>query len=84
LSIFQYYSYMIENTELKPQQLFTVSQIAERWQCDGEKVTKIFANVQGVIDLGTRADIRKRKKAYRILRIPAHVLETVERKLAVR
>ena len=41
---------MIENTELKTPQLFTVSQIAERWQCDSEKVTKIFANVPGVLD----------------------------------
>jgi hypothetical protein len=75
---------MIENTELKTPQLFTVSQIAERWQCDSEKVSKIFASVPGVLDLGTPADVRKRKKAYRILRIPAQVLATVESKLAVR
>jgi hypothetical protein len=75
---------MIENTELKSPQLFTVSQIAERWQCDSEKVTKIFSGVPGVLDLGTPPDVRKRKRAYRILRIPVQVLATVERKLAVR
>jgi hypothetical protein len=75
---------MLENTEhaLKQPQLYTVSQIAERWQCDPEKVTRIFAHVPGVLDIGTPADVRERKRAYRILRIPNHVLQQVERKLA--
>jgi hypothetical protein len=72
---------MTENPE---PQLYTVSQIAERWQCDPEKVTKLFANFPGVIDLGTPADIRRRKKAYRILRIPPHVLTAAEEKRMVK
>jgi len=74
----------MENAELKNSpQFYTVAQVAERWQCDSEKVTKLFANVPGVIDLGTPADVRRRKKAYRILRIPATVLAQMERKLAI-
>jgi hypothetical protein len=75
---------MIENSVLENTQLYTPAQIAERWKCDSEKVTKIFAEVPGVIDIGSPADVRKRKRAYRILRIPDHVLKQVERKLAVR
>lgn len=74
---------MTDNAERKePPQLYTVAQIAERWQCDSEKVSRIFTNVPGVLDIGTPADVRKRKRAYRILRIPNHVLQQVERKLA--
>jgi hypothetical protein len=66
---------MLEHTERKElPQFYTVSQIAERWQCDPEKITRIFANVPGVIDIGRPADIRQRKRAYRILRVPAQVL----------
>ncbi len=61
-----------------------MSQIAKRWLCEAEKVTKVFANVPGVIDLGTKADVIRRKKAYRILRIPVEVLNQMERKLAAR
>jgi len=72
-----------DNKPAPSPQLFTVSQIAQRWQYDPEKVSRMFANVPGVMDIGIRADVRKRKKAYRILRIPAHVLDEVEKKLTV-
>jgi hypothetical protein len=74
---------MIENSVFETT-LYTPTQIADRWQCDAEKVTRIFAAVPGVLDIGTPADIRKRKRAYRILRIPAQVLAAVERKLTER
>jgi hypothetical protein len=61
--------------------LHTPTQIADRWQCDAEKVIRTFADVSGVMDLGSPSDVRKRKRAYRILRIPDHVLKKVERKL---
>jgi hypothetical protein len=64
--------------------LFTPQQIAERWQCDAEKVIRTFTNVPGVMDIGNPADVRKRKRAYRILRIPDHVLKQVERKLTAK
>lgn len=63
--------------------LFTVSEIAERWKCDPEKVSRVFGNEKGVLDIGTRGDVRKRKKAYRILRIPLHVLDAVEKRLTI-
>lgn len=72
-----------KNTEPNRPHLYTVSQIAQRWQCDAEKVSRMFAHVPGVLDIGIRADVRKRKKAYRILRIPTQVLDEVEKKLTV-
>jgi hypothetical protein len=62
-------------------QLLTVTQVAKRWQCDPEKVSRVFGNEPGVLDIGTRGDVRKRKKGYRILRIPLHVLDVVETRL---
>ena len=68
---------------MSEQQLFyTVQQIAERWQCDAEKVSRIFQNDPGVMDIGSPADKRKRKRKYRILRISATALARVERELA--
>ena len=74
---------MSDNKPAPSPQLFTVSQIAARWQCDAEKVSRMFANVNGVMDIGIRPDVRKRKRGYKILRIPLHVLEEMERKLMV-
>jgi hypothetical protein len=69
---------MNENSESP--ELFTVREIAKKWKCDAEKVSKMFAHEKGVIDIGTRGDVRKRIKPYRMLRIPSHVLAAVERK----
>ena len=69
---------------MSEQQLFyTVQQIAKRWQVDAEEVPRIFRKESGVLDLGTPADVRKRKRAYRILRVPANVLARVERNRVV-
>jgi hypothetical protein len=58
--------------------LYTVAEIAQRWKCDAEKVTQIFANEPGVRNLGTKPDVKKRKRGYRILRVPSSVLARVE------
>jgi len=68
---------------MSEQQLFyTVQQIAKRWQVDAEKVSRIFENDPAVMNLGAAADKRRRKRAYRILRISATALARVERELA--
>ncbi len=70
---------------MSEQQLFyTVQQIAERWQCDAEKVSRIFQNDPAVMNLGAAADKRRRKRAYKILRIPTTALARVERELTAK
>jgi hypothetical protein len=54
-------------------ELLTVGDVARIMKCSEDTVTKIFAKIDGVIDLG-RAETRH-KRQYRILRIPKTVLE---------
>jgi hypothetical protein len=54
-------------------ELLTVRDVAGIMKCSEDAVTKIFAKMEGVIDLG-RAETRH-KRQYRILRIPHAVLE---------
>lgn len=62
---------------------FTVQEIAERWVCSEDKVTRVFRYRPGVLNLGSHADKKKRKRAYSILRVPAAVLVQVEAELTV-
>jgi len=54
-------------------ELLTVRDVSVIMKCSEDAVTKIFAKMEGVIDLG-RAETRH-KRQYRILRIPHAVLE---------
>jgi len=54
-------------------ELLTVSEVAAVLKCSEDAVTKRFAKVDGVIDLG-HAETRS-KRRYRVLRIPKTVLE---------
>jgi len=58
---------------LRMSELLTVRDVAVIMKCSEDAVTKIFAKMEGVIDLG-RAETRH-KRQYRILRIPHAVLE---------
>jgi hypothetical protein len=74
----------IENPEVFEPQMYTVAEIAKRWRCDVEKVTKIVSSIPGVLDLGSKPDVRKRKRGYRILRVPAAILKQIESKLSLK
>jgi hypothetical protein len=63
-------------------ELLTVGEVARIMKISEDVVTKIFAKVDGVIDLG-RAETRH-KRQYRILRIPRAVLEAYLSKKAGR
>jgi hypothetical protein len=56
-------------------ELFSVAELADRLKISADKVTRIFADEPGVIDLG--APERMHKRRYRILRIPSSVLNRV-------
>src|SRR5215472_16307506 len=53
--------------------LLTVREVAAVMKCSEDAVSRIFAKLPGVIDLG-RAET-KDKRRYRVLRIPRSVLE---------
>ncbi len=53
--------------------LLTVRDVADVLQCSQDKVIRLFARVDGVIDLGRPENINRRR--YRVLRIPKEVVE---------
>jgi hypothetical protein len=61
----------------------TVEQIAKRWQCGRDTVVRHFSKLvgHGVINIGSPASVRRRKRQYLVLRIPPEVLERVEKEL---
>ena len=64
------------------QNFYTVAEIAERWKISHDKVTRVFRDKPGVLNLGSEANLRRRKRGYAILRIPLSVLLEVENELA--
>lgn len=59
-------------------ELYSVKEVAARLKLSGDKVTRMFQDEPGVIDLGAAELMHKRR--YRILRIPASVLNRVLQK----
>jgi hypothetical protein len=59
-------------------ELYSVAEIAARLKISTDKVTRMFEDEPGVIDLGAAEMMHKRR--YRILRIPASVLNRVLQK----
>jgi hypothetical protein len=56
-------------------ELFSVAEIATRLKVSEDKVSRMFEDEPGVIDLGAPEKMHKRR--YRILRIPNSVLNRV-------
>jgi len=54
------------------QEFFTVSEVAKMLKVSPDKVSRHFEEEPGVIDLGAPERLHKRR--YRVLRIPAAVL----------
>ncbi len=57
---------------MQGQEFFTVDEIAKLLKVSRDTISRRFENEPGVIDLG--APERRHKKRYRVLRIPAAVL----------
>lgn len=56
-------------------QLYTVTEVSEILRISPDTVIRYFGDLPGVIDLGSAEDVRRRKRRYRILRIPRSTLE---------
>ena len=59
-------------------ELYSVAELATRLKISTDKVTRMFEDEPGVIDLGAPEKMHKRR--YRILRIPASVVNRVLQK----
>jgi hypothetical protein len=62
-------------------QYFSVSAIAERWQCSTDKAARMLENFrgeEGFLDLGSGEDVRKHKRRYSIIRIHPTLLQKIE------
>jgi hypothetical protein len=59
---------------------YTVSEIAKRWACSPDKVSRVFRGRPGVMDLGTGRTAAKGRR-YSILRIPQAVLRAAEEEM---
>jgi len=53
--------------------LLTVRDVAQVMKCSEDKVIRVFAKMEGVIDLGRPENLSRRR--YRVLRIPKQVVE---------
>jgi len=53
--------------------LLTVKDVAQIMRCSEDKVIRVFAPMDGVIDLGKPENLSRRR--YRVLRIPKQVVE---------
>jgi hypothetical protein len=54
-------------------ELLTVKDVAQIMRCSEDKVIRVFARKDGVIDLGRPENLSRRR--YRVLRIPKQVVE---------
>jgi hypothetical protein len=54
-------------------ELLTAKDVAQIMRCSEDKVIRIFARMDGVIDLGRPENLSRRR--YRVLRIPRQVVE---------
>jgi hypothetical protein len=60
-----------------------VAEIAERWNCSPDTVTRKFEHEPGVIDISSTPKVTARGRCYRVLRIPRHVFQKMEQKSRV-
>jgi len=63
-------------------ELYSVAEVATRLKISADKVTRMFEDEPGVIDLGEPELMHKRR--YRILRIPGSVLNQVLQKRRIK
>lgn len=63
-------------------ELFSVAELAERYKISTDKITRIFEDEPGVIDFGAPETMQQRR--YRILRIPASVVNRVLQKRRIK
>jgi len=57
---------------MQDQEFFTIAEVAKMLKVSPDTVSRLFGKESGVIDLGAPERLHKRR--YRVLRIPASVL----------
>lgn len=57
---------------MQEQEFYTIAEVAKMLKVSPDTVSRLFGNEPGVIDLGSPE--RRHKRRYRVLRIPAAVL----------
>ena len=57
---------------MQEQEFFTIAEVAKMLKVSPDTVSRLFGGEPGVIDLGSPE--RRHKRRYRVLRIPAAVL----------
>jgi hypothetical protein len=65
-------------------QYFSVSAIAERWQCSTDKAARMLENFrgeQGFLDLGSAGNLKKHTRKYSIIRVHPELLAKIENTL---
>jgi hypothetical protein len=63
-------------------QFYTVSEIAKRWACSPDKVSRVFRGRPRVMDLGAGSNSTNGCRSYSILCIPPDVLRAVEEEMS--
>ena len=56
-------------------ELLTVAEVKAVLKCSEDSVIRWFGSLPGVVDLGSPELVRRRKRRYRVLRIPRAVLD---------
>jgi hypothetical protein len=60
--------------------ILTAQDCADRWKVSRDKAVRILKPWvgRGVMDLGSRENVRKKKRGYAILRVPLSVVQEIE------
>jgi hypothetical protein len=56
-------------------ELLTLGEVAAILKCSPDTVTRKFAKLPGVVDVGSPENLKKHKRRYRVFRIPKSLLE---------
>ena len=74
-SVCQLPSRPVRSEDIPMSELMTVSEVAVILKVSEDTVLRRFRNYPGVLNLGSPEDVRGKKRAFRLLRIPRPVLE---------
>ena len=66
--------------------VLTPKECAQRWKVSRDKATRILRKYlgRGVMNLGSRENVRQKKRRYEILRAPLSVIQEIEKDFTVR
>lgn len=71
----------VAGTDLEVERHYSVAEIAALWNVSGNVVRALFRDREGVLKIGKKGLLSRRKREYVTLRIPASVAAAVHREL---